>query len=181
MMDLSKAFDMVSSGVPQGSCLGPLPFLIYMNDVLNVPLEGELYLFADDSATFYVDDDVTQNCLKMESDLVTLSNYFSANDMRLNFDKTKVIHFTSKKRVLGLIPQVTFQNKVIERVKSFRYLGLILDEHLSFEEHSQQVAKSIRPWAAVINRLKKRLPRAQLFYQSKRYIIIQLVNLCFKY
>ena len=80
-------------GVPQGSCLGPLLFLIYFNDLKDLDLKGKLYLFADDSAIFYSSNDIKTNCDVAGTDLNHLNDYYISNELSLNYNKTKCIHF----------------------------------------------------------------------------------------
>lgn len=139
-------------GLPQGSCLGPLMYLIYTNDVSRLNILGNMSCFADDTSLRYPGKDILENCEKAERDLTTLRQYFAANGMKLNLSKTKVIHFHSRYKT----------GAEIERVTHFRYLGLELDNYLDFSIHVQSLCKKLRPWVTILFRLRNHLPISSL-------------------
>lgn len=169
----------VQCGVPQGSCLGPLLFLMFIRDISALSLNGEIFQFADDTTCIYSADDVAVNCRTAEVDLANLKMYFEDNGMKLNLNKTKVIHFSSRRRRPPIIPEVHLDGEVVERVSSLRYLGLILDENLNFSDHVKSVVKAVRPWVAIIYRLRHRLSRNQLlniYFSMIQSRIISLIE-----
>jgi ribonucleases P/MRP protein subunit RPP40 len=88
-----SSFLPVSVGVPQGSVLGSLLFLIYINDIGSFPLQGSQILFADDTAIFYPCLEVTELVESVHANLTRLKRYFTANKLTLNTDKTSYLVF----------------------------------------------------------------------------------------
>lgn len=87
---------------PQGLNLGPLLFLLYINDIFQLPLHGKMVLFADDTSLSYVDKNISSLKGKMQSDINILSSWFSKNKLTMNIVKTKV-HRTLRTLVWKLI------------------------------------------------------------------------------
>lgn len=121
----------ITRGVPQGSCLGPLLFLIYINDLARLSLSGRVYLFADDTSLFYSSTDVEMNCSLAESDLNLINSYFGSIGLSLNADKTRPMHFHTPHRSIPTNPSISLNGALIDRVYQFNYLGLRLDLHLN--------------------------------------------------
>lgn len=150
----------VEKGVPQGSCLGPLFFLVYINDIGELHLQGEPYLYADDTSLFYSSASVNLNILKAQSDLDNLNSFFNANGLQLNAGKTKLMHLTSSKRTIhGSVIQLKVNEQVVETVSSFRYLGLILDAHLTWKDHNEGIVDKIKPIIGLLYRAKDLLTK----------------------
>lgn len=156
-------FKTVNTGVPQGSVLGPTLFLIYINGLASAPLKGKLFMFADDTCLFYAGTDDVQNCLDMNADLLVLNEFFSANLLTLNKEKTKYIHLHSFAKKLKLTVPVVLNGVTLQRVENFEFLGLTIDSHLTWRGHCETVCKRVRPAVAAIFRLQRTLPRSALW------------------
>lgn len=148
-------------GVPQGSVLGPLLFLVYINDIFELRLNGKVQLYADDAAIFYEEHDQRKLYYAMTEDLHTLRNWFINNKLSLNLKKTNYIIF---KRPLWTVPQFTIEidGQEVSRVDSVKYLGIILDEHLTWNEHMKKIAPQLKAAAGLIYRLRKTLDQDKL-------------------
>lgn len=151
----------VNCGVPQGSCLGPLLFLIYINSISSLMIQCKLYLYADDTAMFYASPSAHLNKIKAESDLMVLNSFLESNGLKLNPKKTKMMHFTSRKGNLADEDDtsISFDGHTIEEVSRFKYLGLILDSHLSWSDHIDHVISSIKPIIGILYKARDLLPR----------------------
>lgn len=148
----------VAFGVPQGSILGPTLFILYINDLAQLRLEGECFLFADDAAFFYPGRDDTQTCAAINRDIIELVKYFNWNLLTVNARKTNVIHFrTSKMRFIGDV-DVVMSDTIVRKVDSISYLGLKMDEHLNWRDQCISVAKKVSRIAGIIWQLKPVLP-----------------------
>ena len=105
----------ITVGVPQGSLLGPLLFIIYTNDLPNVIQNLSCILFADDTTIVISSINMRQHKLKIESDMTSLADWFLANKLSLNVQK-KVVLFLSK-HVGSNTEMLTIGHKTIEKLK----------------------------------------------------------------
>ena len=136
-------------GVPQGSILRPLLLLLYVNDLPNYSVL-EPIMFADDTNLFFEHTDLRILFSMVNRELTKIYEWFNANKLSLNADKTKysLFHKPSNTDDLPLLlPKVLINDKEIERVESIKFLGVLLDEHLSWKEHirytENKIAKNI--------------------------------------
>ena len=139
-------FKEVKCGVPQGSILGPLLFLLYVNDIYNTSDILKFVLFADDTNIFYSHHDVHTLFNTFNQELKQLEDWFKANRLSLNVDKTKytLFHKLSQADNLPLkLPNLTINNKNITRENSIKFLGIVLDQNISWNEHIRIVENKI--------------------------------------
>lgn len=132
----------LKSGVPQGSVLGPLLFLIYINDLTD-GITGEVFLFADDSSLFHtVRKNINTCAAKMNYDLNIIYQWANKWLVTINAIKTVFILFSSRRPNI-YIPPIMLGSASLNRVYSHKHLGLILTSNLSWGEHiSQVIAKA---------------------------------------
>lgn len=152
----------ISTGVPQGSNIGPLLFLIYINDICRIHLKGTPRLFADDTALFYPNINPEVIIASMSDDLRLLQNYFACNLLSLNLQKTKYMIFRSPRKAAPNTTGLIIGSDTIEKVDSFKYLGLYLDSTLSWDYHINKVANKTSSMCGILKRLSSFLPRKAL-------------------
>ena len=130
----------ITCGVPQGSILGPLLFLIYIND-LHVCIEHcTAYHFADDTNLLLISNSLKKLNKHINHDLSNLVHWLRANKISLNTKKTELILFKSKNANLTKHLNFRVSGQKILPVKTIKYLGIKFDEHLSFLPHMQDLA-----------------------------------------
>ena len=157
----------INTGVPQGSILGPLLFIIYMNDIANITGKFSFILYADDTslleplATFSANINESNPTLSsvINNELNFISEWLCLNKLSLNAKKTKmmIFHFRQK-NISHTIPNLTINNTPIERVHEFNFLGIILDECLTWKSHVQKISSKISVTIGILNRLKRFVP-----------------------
>jgi hypothetical protein len=160
----------ITTGVPQGSILGPLLFIIYLNDLVKACNVFVPVIYADDTALFTVIEITNQNnhdlVININEELHILSSWFKANRLSLNGTKTKAMLFHTKQRKIEPI-EIHLDGKAIEFVEEFNYLGINFDRHLSWKSHINKVSKKISQNVGVMTRLKHYMPT---------YILLTLYN-----
>ena len=169
-----------SVGVPQGSILGPLLFLIYVNDISNSIKDiGLKTLFADDTACNFSSPDSRSLKLRLESALSRLILWFSRNKLTINCTKTKFIIFSRTGKTAPEIMMINIQSLPIEieRVDDIKYLGIILDSSLSFKRHAIYLRMKLARNIGMMNHLKFILPFFALksLYHS---LVHSYINYC---
>lgn len=153
----------IKHGVPQGSILGPLLYIIYMNDFVHSSKIFKKVLFADDTNLFlsHYNPIVLQSIANEEIEKVNL--WLICNKLSLNIKKTNYIIFRSNKN-RKLIENIclTIDGQVINRVQSTKFLGIHIDEHLNFRYHIDQLTSRLSKYSGLFFRLRDYLPLSAL-------------------
>ena len=142
---VSSEITPVTSGVPQGSILGPLLFLIYIDDISQVNLSpgSKLVLYADDILLYRPISSV-DDYRALQDDIDMLSSWTTLNAMTFNTTKCKTM-IISRKRNQCLPPvPLTLNGTILEVVLTFKYLGVLLSSDLSWTHHIQGVCSKAR-------------------------------------
>ena len=144
----------IKFGVPQGSLLGPLLFSIYINDMVNACNLSNPYLFADDGALLF-ENICPKTYLSIKIEMLTIIKWLSANKLSLNVDKTKLLIFDNAKFSVKIKLN---NNYAIKECKSFKYLGLMVDNNLKFDIHVDYIKKKIQKRIGAMYRGSSLLP-----------------------
>ena len=145
----------VDYGAPQGSCLGPLLFLIFSNDI-NLHLQHvSCILFADDTTLYISHRNLRYARWCLSEDLHTLSDWFKANKLTLNLSKTVAMHFSRKKET-NTEPLTVSDNK-IHFVDSTKFLGVWLDKNLNWQTHINKLTNKLNSNLTLLKRSKNLL------------------------
>ena len=121
-------------GVPQGSTLGPLLFLLYINDISNCSTKLTFRIFADDTSVFYSCKNINELEIVMNEEVQALLKYCAINKLSVNFKKTSFIIFRSPKR-----KHIKIHLKTITQESYVKYLGVYLDEYFNWEHQIKHI------------------------------------------
>ena len=156
----SSSWTPINAGVPQGSILGPLLFLLYINDIVE-NINSSIRLFADDTSLYIIVDDPIQAAEQLNSDLEKVNRWAKQWLVTLNPGKSEYILF-SRKVNKPYHPPVLMDQKQINEVTSHKHLGIIFSSDCTWHEHLEQI--KTKAWARinVMRKLKFKLDRKSL-------------------
>jgi hypothetical protein len=173
----------VSVGVPQGSILGPLMFILFMNDLPLAASGSNLDMYADDTTMTATGTITTEVQQKLNSQLLPVHDWCVANRMVINTDKTKAMLLTTAQKRSRLATSqcqldINLGGAKLDVVKSDKLLGVIVDEDLTWEKHIHKVLKAANAHLALLRRIKHYLPiwSRKTFYNA--FILPQLEYCC---
>ena len=133
----------VTCGVPQGSVLGSLLFLIYINDIPNTSSKLAFYLFADDTSIYFESENLEQLQKIVNRELKHVKKWLDANKLVRYVDKTNFVIFHSPQKPLCENIIIKFGKQHVDKVKHVKFLGLLLDENLSWKHNLSELSKKL--------------------------------------
>ena len=149
---------LLTHGVPQGSVLGPLLFLIFINDMPKSSDRLKFTLFADDSTLSFKFDHRSPTLATdtLNEELTKVYKWLSLNRIKTNIDKTKYIVFSYRRNVN--VGRVVVGDGVVSRVTSMKFLGVIIDQSLNFRDHIDNTKMKMSKTLGILNKVKHFLP-----------------------
>ena len=145
----------------RGSVLGPLLFLIYINDITEEARSSEIRLFADDTILYIIADNPVTSAAALNDDLKRISKWAEKWLIKFSAPKTKSM-FISKKRHPVPVPPLVMNGSVLEEVETFKHLGVTLSKDLSWNKHIENLATTAGKCLDILNALKYKLDRLTL-------------------
>ena len=150
----------ITAGVPQGSVLGPLLFLLYINDIAD-NLQSNVSLYADDTSVYEEVDDCDACAERLNGDLETINSWAKRWAVTINPTKTKSVTF-SRKQSNTRHPPLILDGIVVQEVKTHKHLGLLLSENLNWSNHIDMLLVKASKKLNMLKGLKYKLDRRTL-------------------
>ena len=171
----SQVLDL-KTGVPQGSILGPLLFLIYINDIVKSSNFSKFILFADDTTIFApinTNNKETANIINME--LEKIITWLKLNKLSLNISKTKFCIFHKVQRKVSIL-EIQIENTVISNPEVVDFLGFRLDENLNWNDHIEKQSSKLSRTLEIINKKVNHVFATKCISHNIPNLINQLPN-----
>ena len=189
----------INCGVPQGPILGPLLFTLYINDIVNTTSLLELILFADDTTLLFSHPDLASQNEIINNELQEICNWFQANKLSVNASKTNYMvlgthHSTRKfidinqdidilndsestnsRDVEKLELNIKLHGVSLNRVSSTNFLGVIIDENLTWKNHIDAISKTISRYIGMLTKLKHFVSE-NILYSLNCTLILPYIN-----
>ena len=161
-----SAWEPVKAGVPQGSVLGPLLFLIHINDIVD-DIESNMKLFADDVSLFItIDKNEIESSAQINRDLERMKTWAQSWLVSFNPEKSKSLYITLKPNVYP--SALYFDNHQLESEESHKHLGLTFNNNLTWKHHIDDIYLKANKKVSLLSKLKHLLDRQtlQIMYTS---------------
>ena len=188
----------IKCGVPQGSILGPLLFILYVNDITTTTSLLDVILFADDTTLLYSHPDIPSKINLINNELRETSNWFKGNKLSVNASKTNYMmlgtsHMTYKyidvnkycdandtdnatnERSSKQKINVIWDSVSLERVESTKFLGIIIDENLTWKKHIDVISKTISRNVGMLTKMKHYVP-GYILYSLYCTLVLPYIN-----
>jgi hypothetical protein len=178
--NVSSGLSNICCGVPQGSILGPLLFILYVNDISNSSNILHFILFADDTNLFCSDYNIKDLVSTVNCELSKLCEWFRTNRLSLNIKKTNYILFGSKRKPGSSEDlKVCLDGAQIVRVEHTKFLGIFVDEKLNWQKHVTHVSQKISSSIGLLSRARKILPLylLRVLYHAMVYPYLMYCNI----
>ena len=177
----------IEYGVPQGSVLGPLLFLIYINDIVNLSPLDTFVLFADDTNIFISGSSEREAYEKSQIVLNKIEEYMFANQLHINIEKTCYMYFRydlsnlermtcARSKTIDNFYSLRLYDEKIKRVSKTKFLGVVIDENLNWKAHLEHLEEKLKLSIVMIKRIKKFIPKTEYL---KVYHALFLSHLCY--
>ena len=170
-------FTKITCGIPQGSILGPLMFILYVNDLYLVSDKVEFVLFADDTNIFIKGHHFKDTIMQLNNVLEKVATWFQVNQLSLNISKTHYMIFSSRKFQCHPDVSVKINNISLQRVISTSFLGVEIDSQLTWKNHVSKINSKLCKSIGILHRVKTFLSK---HWRLKLYntFVLPYLNYC---
>ncbi len=170
----TSSWQHTNAGVPQGSILGPILFLVFINDLVSI-LQSNPFMFADDTSLLEVIENVVESSIRLNSDLAALQDW--AAQWRVIFNELKTVFMLlSRKLNRPVFPPLYMNNTQLRQVESHKHLGLTLSQSFSWDDHITDVCSKANKRIGILKRLSRTLSR-----RSKETVYLSFIRPILEY
>ena len=164
----------ITHGVPQGSILGPLLFILYINDLANVSENLFSILFADDTTVLIESTNINTMIAALNCELAKLTEWLKANKLSINVSKSHymVFHRSSRKINKG---NILLDTTILSQVTYTKFLGVILDDKLKWTRHISYIKNKISKGMGIILKARKVLKKKVLLQLYHSFVTPYLI------
>lgn len=159
--EMSEKYN-VNIGTPQGSILGPLLFLMFVNDLPQHFKSARVYMYADDTSFIVSAKELTELRDEVNGILQLFDNWCYKNRLIINYDKTVCINFKTKQKNINFNFNLSFNNYPLTLQTETKFLGILLDENISWSKHIDQLCSKLVQSCFAISNLKNNLDKKSL-------------------
>lgn len=148
------------AGIPQGTCLGPLLYILYTNDIMADIEKENVLMYADDTAALRVSKKVKHAIGKLQEDIGEIEKWFNTNGLEINSNKSELVIFISEnstEKEEAKASKIYINGQEISSVKEVRYLGVIIDKQLKWEKQIKNTIKKLRGLMPLIGKIRDKL------------------------
>ena len=169
----------MTCGVPQGSCLGPLLFSLFVNDLPTVLTTADITLYADDSTPFQSGHNARLISDKLQLDLSKVELWVAKNRLVLNADKTNSILIGSRQKIKSAPSlNLSIKDKIIEQLPCVKLFGVQVDENLSWKQHCEDLLKDCSKALGLLFKFSRYIPSKVLKIIAEALILSKLNYCC---
>ena len=169
----------INIGIPQGSIIGPILFLLYVNDLPNITSKFLSILYADDTTLLSSNSDYPHLVKLINDELPKIQQWTATNRLSVSLDKTYAMVFTNRDRSIANNDNIYFNGSRVKFKVEEDFLGLVVDDRCKFTKHVDYICKKVSKTIGIIYRLKDFVPRQTLInlYYSLAYPYLLYANL----
>ena len=150
-------YNYIKCGVPQGSVLGPLLFILYINDLPNISDTFKSVLFADDTTLIFSNTSILELKNNIQFNINKLYDWLNVNKLSLNISKTNVLLFNIRNKNININMDLNINNIKVKQVSEIKFLGVIIDCKLNWKLQLNYVSSKLSRTIAILHKVKNKL------------------------
>ena len=162
----------VPYGVPQGSVLGPVLYLLYANDIGEIIQKCNVAMYADDTVIYSKSGNYEEGLVEVQNDLCNLQKWCKENGIYINVTKTKKMVFGSSHMLKKIVPKdILLEGETIEDVPVYTYLGVVMDRQVNFEAHAKKLIDRTAAKLVQMRKMRRFITRQAAIMVYKNMIL----------